>query len=225
MSWEEATKKLMLHKSPALAGVQLTPALPHSKPTLASDARVMDMDISPTQHHAQLASNEARMRTSLPSSPRPKKLANLPPLLGFEEFRAELQGSVNRPLASPFCSRYAHVSVLLVQWQDDDDTDAQEAIQALERTFHEDYNYTVQIKIISSLQDELREPPWQWLLRVVRDFVADHDQHNCLKIYYYSGYTYLNSDRDMVLARLVPVTSRSTQKSLRLDLTNYHPTV
>lgn len=207
MSWEDAAKIYISHESPThrlapIVEVQLSPALPYSKPAFPSDARDSDMDISPTQQHTQPALNEARIRTPLPSGPRPEKPASLPPLPGFDGFRADLQGSVDRLLASPFRSRYAHVSVLLVRWQDDEDSGAHDAVQDLARTFHEEYNYTVQVKSIPTYREESMKP-WLWLSQVVTDFIADHDQRDCLKIFYYSGYSYLNGDRDTVLARLV----------------------
>lgn len=229
MSWEEAARRFRSHESPThglapITGAQLSPALPNTKPALLSDAREMDLDISPIQHHAQPASSEARIRTPLPSGPRPEKPTSLPPLPGFDAFRTDLQGSLDRILTSPFRSRYAHVSVLMVRWQDDEDPGAQEALQELARTFHEDYNYTVQIKFIPPLRDESRKP-WLWLSQVVTDFVADHDQRDCLKIFYYGGYTYLNGDRDTVLARFVPVVSMLTRRLFRLILAKDHPTV
>jgi hypothetical protein len=162
----------------------------------------MDIDTSPSQQHVQPALSEARIRTPLPSGPRLEKSANLPPLPGFDTFRADLQGSADRILANSFRSRYAHVSVLLVRWQDDDNPEAHGALQELAKAFHEDYNYTVQVKSIPTASDEGRSS-WLWLSHVVTDFITDHNQRDCLKIFYYSGYTYLNGDRDTVLARLV----------------------
>ena len=163
----------------------------------------MDLDTSPTQQHAQPALSEARIRTPLPSGPRPDKHAHLPPLPGFDNFRADLQGSADRILGSPFRSRYANVSVLLVRWQDDEDVGAHAAINDLAKTLHDTYHYAVHIKSIPMSTEESRTP-WLWLSQAVTDFVADHNQRDCLKIFYYSGYSYLDSDRESVLARSVP---------------------
>ncbi|KAL2130120.1 hypothetical protein VTI74DRAFT_6882 [Chaetomium olivicolor] len=204
MTWEEAARRFRSHDSPTqgltpMTGPQLSPAALNSRQSFSQDSREMDLDASPTQQHVQPSLSEARIRTPLPSGPRPDKAANLLPLPGFETFRTDLQGSVDRILASPFRSRYAHASVLLVRWQDDEDPVAQSAVQELAKTFHEDYNYAVQIRSIPASQDEPRNP-CMWLSQVVTDFVADHDQRDCLKIFYYSGYSYLDGDRDTVLA-------------------------
>ncbi|KAK4239905.1 hypothetical protein C8A03DRAFT_42530 [Achaetomium macrosporum] len=204
MTWEEAARRFRSHQSSpqalaSMAGPQLSPAPLHSRAAFTPDLREMDIDTSPSQQHVQPALSEARIRTPLPSGPRLEKTANLPPLPGFDTFRTDLQGSADRILASSFRSRYAHVSVLLVRWQDDDNLGAQSAIQELAKTFHEEYNYAVQIKSIPTASDEGRTS-WLWLSEVVTDFIMDHNQRDCLKIFYYSGYTYLNGDRDTVLA-------------------------
>lgn len=159
----------------------------------------MDLDASPAQQAAQPPS-EARIRTPLPSGPRLEKPINLPPLPGFDSFRADLQGSADRILSNPCRSRYASVSVLLVRWQDDQDIGSRNATQELAKVFSEDYHYTVQVKLIPTSPDESKSP-WLWLSRVVADFIADQNQRDILKIFYYSGYSYLDGDRDTVLAR------------------------
>jgi hypothetical protein len=114
----------------------------------------------------------------------------------------DLQGSADRILASPFRSRYASVSVLMVRWHDDEDSGGQNAWRDLAKTFREDYNYTVQTRSIPT-STEGSKRPWLWLSQVVADFVADHNQRDCLNIFYYSGYSYLDCDREMVFARFV----------------------
>lgn len=162
----------------------------------------MDMDVSPSQQHAHSALSETRIRTPLPSGPRPDKHLNMPPLPGFDTFRADLQGSADRILANPFRSRYANVSVLLVRWQADEDPGGQNAFNDLAKTFREDYNYAVQKASIPTSTEESKRP-WLWLSQVVADFVADHNQRDCLNIFYYSGFSYLDRNREAVLARFV----------------------
>ncbi len=207
MTWEEAARRFRSHESPAqglspLDGPQLSPAPLNSRPPFAHDPREMDLDTSPSQQHAQPALSEARIRTPLPSGPRPEKLANLPPLPGFDSFRTDLQGSADRILSNPFRSRYASVSVLLVRWQDDEDPGGQSAWNDLAKTFREDYNYTVHKRTISASAGGPKTP-WLLLSQVVTDFIADHNQRDCLNILYYSGYSYLDREREMVLARFV----------------------
>ncbi|KAL2021409.1 hypothetical protein VTK56DRAFT_7162 [Thermocarpiscus australiensis] len=198
MTWEEAARKFKSsHDSSMQALAPVTGPRLSSKPVFTQDPQEMDLDASPSQ---QPGLGEARIRTPLPSGPRPDKPAGLPSLLpGLESFRSDLQGSANRMLANPFRSRYANVSVLLVRWQDDEDIGARSAIQDLAKVFSEDYHYTVQIKSIPTSSDGSRSP-WLWLSRVVTDFITDQNQRDILKIFYYSGHSYLDGDRDTVLA-------------------------
>ncbi|KAK3906988.1 hypothetical protein C8A05DRAFT_29193 [Staphylotrichum tortipilum] len=220
MTWEEAARRFRSHDASAPTGLspvdgpQLSPAPPLNArpPPYTHDPREMDIDVSPTQQHAPPSSlnhhhnnhtNESRIRTPLPSGPRPEKHAmmHMAPLPGFDAFRADLQGSADRILASPHRSRYANVSVLLVCWQDDQDPRVQAAMGELAKTFREDYRYRVQTKSIpSAAGTEGSKSPWLWLSQVVTHFIADHDQRDCLNIFYYCGYSYLDGDRDTVLA-------------------------
>ncbi|KAL2178791.1 uncharacterized protein P884DRAFT_197041 [Thermothelomyces heterothallicus CBS 202.75] len=205
MTWEDAAKRFRSHQSSTyglspVTGPSISPAPVNRRLSFAQESRDVDMDTSPTQQHAQPALSEPRIRTPLPSGPRPdNKHVSLPPFPGFDSFRADLQGSADRILASPFRSRYANVSVLLVRWQDDDDPGVQSAINELAKTLHEIYHYTVHIKSIPSSTEGSRSP-WLWLSQVVTDFVAEHNQRDCLRIFYYSGYSYLDADRQSVLA-------------------------
>ncbi|KAK4141837.1 uncharacterized protein C8A04DRAFT_30528 [Dichotomopilus funicola] len=200
MTWEDAAKRFRSHEpstqalSP-ISGPPISPAQLNSRGSFSQDAREMDLDISPTQQHVQ----PALSRTPLPSGPRPDKHTHLPPLPGFESFRTDLQGSADRILGSPFRSRYGSVSVLLVRWQDDDDLEAQDALNELAKTFHDIYHYTVYTKSIPSRTEDSRTP-WLWLTQAVTEFVGDHNQRDCLKIFYYSGYSYLDGGREPVLA-------------------------
>lgn len=210
MTWEEAARKFKSHESSMhggfspMTGPRLSPAPPNSRSNYTHDPHEMDLDASPTQHtHTRQPSfSDARIRTPLPTGPRPEKPTNIPPLPGYDSFRADLQGSADRILASASRSRYAHVSVLLIQWQDDEDLGARNAIQDLAKVLGDDYNYTVQTKLIPTSLDESKSH-WMWLSRVASDFIADQDQRDILKIFYYSGYSYLDGDRDTVFARFV----------------------
>jgi hypothetical protein len=204
MTWEDAAKRFRSHEASSqglspIIGPQISPAPLNTRGSFSQDSRDMDIDTSPTQQHSQPPLSESRIRTPLPSGPRPDKHVNLPPLPGFDNFRADLQGSADRILESPFRSRYANASVLMVRWQDDEDAGAQSALNDLAKAFHENYHYTVHIKTIPTSTDESRTP-WLWLSQAVTDFIADHNQRDCLRIFHYTGYSYLDSDREMVLA-------------------------
>ncbi|KAL2199881.1 hypothetical protein P885DRAFT_66781 [Corynascus similis CBS 632.67] len=205
MTWEDAAKRFRAHQSSTqglspITGPSISPAPLNRRLSFAQDSRDMDMDASPIQQHAQPALSESRIRTPLPSGPRPdNKHVTLPPLPGFDTFKTDLQGSVDRILGSPFRSRYANVSVLLIRWQDDDDQEVQDAINDLAKTFHGTYNYTVDVKAIPASTEGPRSSSL-WLSHIVTDFVTDHNQRDCLRIFYYSGYSYLDADRESVLA-------------------------
>lgn len=208
MTWEEAAKKFKLGDSSVqafsqMAGPRLSPAPLNSNHAYSQHSHAMDLDAPHSQQPVQAGLAEARIsRTPLPSAPRPEKTANVAPLPGLDSFRADLQGSADRIVASPFRSRYATVSVLLVRWQDDQDIEAKKAVQDLAKVFGEDYDYAVQVRSIPTSSDEYKSP-WIWLSRAVADFIATPNQRDVLHIFYYTGHSYLDGDRDMVLARSV----------------------
>lgn len=209
MTWEEAARKFKSHDSSmqgfaSMAGPRLSPAPLTSRSNFTQDPQDMDLDASPTQQiaHPSLSLNDPRIRTPLPTGPRLEKPANIAPLPGYDNFRADLQGIADRILSNPSRSRYAGVAVLLVRWQDDEDINARTALQDLAKVFGESYHYNVQTKSVPRSTDESRSP-YFWLSRTATDFLEEHNQRDILKIFYYSGYSYLDGDRDTVLARLV----------------------
>lgn len=142
--------------------------------------------------------SEARIRTPLPSGPRLEKSLSLP---GIESLKNELQSNVARILSTPSRDRYTHVQALLLFWQDDEDVNnVQSAVNELADVFDKYYHYTFQIQTIPSSSDGCKSP-WRWLLRQLSDFAEDRDQRDVLKIVYYAGHTYLDGNREMVLAR------------------------
>lgn len=165
----------------------------------------MDVDSPPFQQGG-FDGPSAPGRTPLPSSPRLPRPANMILIPGQEPFRADLQATATRIATSSVRSRYAHVSVLMVRWQDDEDQSAQGAIQELASVFREQYNYTV-LDLLIPPHSGGKNNPWLWLAGQVTTFLSTEDQRDILKIFYYSGHSYLGSDRDMVLARLVATPS------------------
>lgn len=162
----------------------------------------MDIDTSPTRHaNHRSAVNESRIRTPLPSGPRPDKPLGMTPLPGIDSLKPDLQRRASQILADPHHSRYTMVSALLVHWQNDADHGAKSAMAELANVLDQ-YNYTFQIKAIPSLSDG-NKSSFRWLSREVSDFIDNNDQRDVLKIVYYSGYSYLDSNRDMVLSRFV----------------------
>ena len=183
----------------------LSPAYSAPKLALTQDPQEMDVDSPPFQQ-GSFDGPSAPGRTPLPSSPRLPRPASMIIIPGQEAFRADLQATATRIAMSPARSRYAHVSVLMVRWQDDEDRSAQGAIQELASVFREQYNYTV-LDLLIPPHSGGKNNPSLWLAGQVTTFLSTEDQRDILKVFYYSGHSYLSSDRDMVLARLVVTTS------------------
>lgn len=169
----------------------------------------MDVDTSPSQQASRSVLNESRIRKPLPSGPRPDKPTTLP---GIDSFNPDLQRHASRILADPHHSRYTMVSALLVHWQDDDDHGARAAMNEF-GTVLDQYNYTFQMKAIPSSSDG-HKSSFRWLAREVQDFIDNNDQRDVLKIVYYSGYSYLDGNRDMVLSRFVIFSRRHENSHL-----------
>ncbi|KAM7202373.1 hypothetical protein V8F33_002781 [Rhypophila sp. PSN 637] len=200
MTWEEAERKF-LPPSPSLPGLAplggrpISPATSTlSRPILTQDPQEMDIDTSPSQQVGRSvfsASNDSRIRTPLPSGPRPDKpLGN--------SFKPEgLQLRASQLLADPHRSRYSKVIALLVHWQDHFDPDARSAVNELEGVLDQ-YNYTVQEKAIPSSSDGNKNP-YRWLSREVTEFIDNDDHRNVLKVVYYNGYSYWDG-KEMLLS-------------------------
>jgi len=209
MTWEDAARKFRSH-SPSMQDLAplsgqrpLSPAPLNTKAVFTQDPQEMDIDASPTQQHGRPSLSDTRIRTPLPSGPRPDKPANMASLPGIDVQKLnDLQATASRILASPYRSRYAAVSALLVHWQDDSDPGARSAMEELGSVLHEYYNYTFQIKSIPASSDGYKSS-WRWLSRELSAFIENQDQRDVLKIVYYSGHSYLDGNREMVLARFV----------------------
>lgn len=211
MTWEDVVNKFHRSHSPtihdiapslAAAGRPLSPApAGHStaQTLYPNDPQEMDIDSALPSHSqpGRLSLSDARQRTPLPSGPRLEKSLSLP---GIETLKNDLQANASRMLTTASRSRYAAVQALLLFWQDDDDvTLVHNSVRELADVFDKHYRYTFQIQTIPST-DGTRSS-WRWLSRQLNDFAEDRDQRDILKIVYYVGHTYLDGNREMVLAR------------------------
>ncbi|PHH84738.1 hypothetical protein CDD83_1472 [Cordyceps sp. RAO-2017] len=159
----------------------------------------MDLDPATHSHHqpGRPPLSEARIRTPLPSGPRLEKSLSLP---GIESLKNELQSNIPRTLSTSNRGRYNAVHALLLFWQDDDDTAVvQGAVKELADVLDKYYHYTFEIQTIPSSSDGCKSS-WRWLSRRLNEFAEDRDQRDVLKIVYYAGHTYLDGNREMVLA-------------------------
>ncbi|KAK3330109.1 hypothetical protein B0H66DRAFT_46038 [Apodospora peruviana] len=211
MTWEDAKRKYRsrspdtLESAPlvpllaAASGRPLSPATSNSKHIFTQDPQEMDIDSSPAQQPGRPPLSESRIRTPLPSGPRLDKPPSVTFLPGTDSVRLDLQGAASRILATPYRSRYDMVSVLLLHWQNDEDHNVRKEVTELANVLDQYYNYTFQIKSIPSSSDGCKSS-WKWLVHAVTDFIDDHDQRDVLKIVYYNGHSYLDGNREMVLA-------------------------
>lgn len=181
----------------------------------------MDVDSGPpaVQPPGRPVSSDsnARIRTPLPSGPsarqeRPMPLqanstnhhhyANslppLPPPAGL--VHGDLQAAASRIFSSPHRSRYAAVQVMILYWQDDEDKAIKDAINELAAVLDKAYRYTFDLCPIP-LATESCKSPLRWLSRKVNDFIEHRDSRDVLKIVFYVGDTFLDSNREMVLSR------------------------
>lgn len=160
----------------------------------------MDIDSNtPTpQQPGRPPLSETRIRTPLPSGPRLEKSLSLP---GIESLKNELQANAGRMLSSSSRDRYVAVHALMLFWQDDDDVGLVEtAARELADVFDGFYHYACHLETIPSAMDGSRSS-WRWLSRRLGDFAEERDERDVLKIVYYAGHTYLDENREMVLAR------------------------
>lgn len=158
----------------------------------------MDVDMSAPHQPGRPPLSEARTRTPLPSGPRLEKSLSLP---GIESLKNELQNNIPRALSTPNRGRYSAVQALLLFWHDDDDAAlVRGAVEELADVLDKYYHYTFHIQTIPSSPDGFKSS-WRWLSRQLNEFAEDRDQRDVLKIVYYAGHTYLDGNREMVLAR------------------------
>jgi hypothetical protein len=198
-----------------LVGRPISPATSHHRPSFSQDAQDMDID---TLHSPPLARNapgraslsEVRIRTPLPSGPRLDKPLSMPPLAAapglhtvlpnIDSIKADLEGTASRILSSPYSSRYTHVYALLIHWQDETNPGVIAAVNELGDVLDKYYRCSFETIRIPSSSDGCTNP-WRWLSRIINDFTERNDIRDVLKIVYYNGYSLLDDNREMVLAR------------------------
>ncbi|KAG5808487.1 hypothetical protein H9Q74_014402 [Fusarium xylarioides] len=209
MTWEDVVTKFHRSHSPtiqdiapslAAAGRPLSPAPAITNvQALFHDTQEMDIDSSTPGSNlpGRPPLSDSRIRTPLPSGPRLEKSLSLP---GIESFKNDLQSNMGRMLSTPSRDRYSSVQVLFLFWQDDEEVPIiQTAVRELAEVFDKYYRYNFQVQAIPSPSDGCKSS-WRWLSRALNEFVEDRDERDVLKIVYYAGHTYLDGNREMVLA-------------------------
>ncbi|KAB5584789.1 hypothetical protein GE09DRAFT_4358 [Coniochaeta sp. 2T2.1] len=210
LTWDDLYRKFR-HRSPTMQ--QLAPLSPSGRRQSPSasllnaatsvyhDPQLMDIDSPSNQQPGRATLSESRIRTPLPSGPRLDKVTPYTPMAGLDSPKSEMQNLASRILADPNRGRYKTVQALLLYWEEDDDVkDVLDAVNQLAKILSGHYNFAVEIKAIPSPSENVKSP-WKWLSSTITSFVEHRDQRDDLKIVYYNGHSYLDADREMVLAR------------------------
>ncbi|KAI0151563.1 hypothetical protein GGR57DRAFT_175866 [Xylariaceae sp. FL1272] len=228
MTWEEAVQKYRssspVQELAALAGRPLSPAPSQIRLPPLPRPQEMDIDSSSAaaqQHVAPVRTpiNDTRInRTPLPSGPRldrhmsmPPPLAAAPPPppyttiphLGY--VKPHLDNAATRILSSPQRTRYRNAHALLIHWQDESDAGT---VEELAEVFRKAYDYEPEIIRIPSIGSDSYSNPGRWLSKVLSDFFEKSDTRETLKILYYNGFSFLDSNKEMVLS-----SSRNREKA------------
>ncbi|KAI5927250.1 hypothetical protein F4810DRAFT_352400 [Camillea tinctor] len=220
MTWEDAVRKYRssspLQDLAPLAGRPISPAPKRVRTSYTRDAQEMEVESAATATtHTQAPSsrqpiNDSRIRTPLPSGPRLEKSISMPALAAtpssyqhlpnLESVKADLESTASRILSSPHRNRYASVSALLIYWQDEEDPGVIAAVNELASVFDKYYHFHLEIIKIPSSDSDGCTNSWRWLSRIINEFTDKSDTRDVLKIVYYNGYSYLDENREMVLA-------------------------
>ncbi|KAI0392245.1 hypothetical protein F5Y17DRAFT_368681 [Xylariaceae sp. FL0594] len=236
MSWEDAVQKYRssspLQELATLAGRPLSPATTHMMPPpsgpspYARTSHEMDVDVPaaalprPRPSAGRTSPNEPRInRTPLPSGPRMERQASVPNALTTPpalysalprpvSVKHELESAASKALSSPDRGRYASAYALLIFWEDEQQTSIAGAVEELAEVFQKCYRYTPEIARVPSPPLDGYANPSRWLTRIMNEFIDKNDTRDTLKIVYYSGASYLDENREMVLS-----SSRNREKT------------
>lgn len=93
---------------------------------------------------------------------------------------------------------YKAVHALHLRWADESRQDVIQAGLDLEKTFRDTYNFRYQTESmpLGASQKQLKDK--------IDQFLENEDEHDVLKIIFYTGESYLDGDRNMMLAAYVP---------------------
>lgn len=86
----------------------------------------------------------------------------------------------------------------MLYWEADDDANVKTSVEQLAAVLTGNYNYTLHPRAIPP--ESGIKSSWTWLSDALNDFMRLNDQPDVLKIVYYNGYSYLDGNRQMVLA-------------------------
>ena len=116
----------------------------------------------------------------------------------MDSVRGALQETASRIRLSR--SRYNSVNVLLLYWESDHDPRVVSVVKDLADTFSNDYHYHCEIATIP--RDATGGSPQLWLHRkLLNDYMTNNNDRESLTIVYYNGASYLDGNRQMMIAR------------------------
>lgn len=210
-----------LQELATLAGRPISPAPRQMRPPpppYARNSHEMDIDAPPATPNPRSSAgrtspNESRInRTPLPSGPRIERHSSMPNALATPpalystiphpgSVKHDLESAASKILSSPHRGRYTNVYALLIFWEDEQQSSITGAVEELAEVFQKCYHYTPEIIKIPSATRDGYTNPWRWLSRIINEFIDKNDTRDTLKIVYYSGCSYLDDNREMVLSR------------------------
>lgn len=211
MTWEELaqkfpnsaeTQQLETIVPPTPRNLQTQESRKHSISTPSPE--FMDIDSSPTQQQTRASFSESRVRTPLPSKPRQDRAStgSFPPLNGsLPNGNISMSNSQGAALRAPegfVRDRYRRVSALFLRWQDDEDPALINPMDEFREVLGEYYDCSCLTKIIPSANQHHNTS--MWVLDEILQFLKT-DTEDELKILYWSSHSYLDGDRQMILAR------------------------
>ena len=164
----------------------------------------MEIDSSPTQQQSRTSFSESRVRTPLPSKPRQDRASTVSfpqPNGGLSNgniLTSTSHGAIVRAPEGFVRDRYRRVSALLLRWQDDEDSALINPMDEFREVLGEYYNCSCQTKIIPSANQHHNAS--MWVLDEILQFLKTETEDE-LKILYWSSHSYLDGDRQMILAR------------------------
>ncbi|KAJ4415210.1 hypothetical protein N0V85_002828 [Neurospora sp. IMI 360204] len=210
MTWEELAQKF-----PNSAETQqletIVPPTPRNLHTQESrklnlstpSPEFMDIDSSPTQQQIRSSFSESRVRTPLPSKPRQDRASTVSfpqPNGGLSNgsiLTSNSHGATVRASEGFARDRYRRVSALFLRWQDEEDSALINPMDEFREVFGEYYDCSCQTKIIPSANQNHNIS--MWVLDEILQFLKT-DTEDELKILYWSSHSYLDGDRQMILA-------------------------
>ncbi|EGO52674.1 hypothetical protein NEUTE1DRAFT_91241 [Neurospora tetrasperma FGSC 2508] len=209
MTWEELAQKF-----PNSAEMQqleaIVPPTPNfhtqesRKHNLSTPSpEFMDIDSSPTQQQIRSSFSESRVRTPLPSKPRQDRASTVSfpqPNGGLSNgnvLMSNSHGATVRASEGFARDRYRRISALFLRWQDDEDPALKNPMDEFREVLGEYYDCSCQTKIIPSANQNHNVS--MWVLDEILQFLKT-DTEDELKMLYWSSHSYLDADRQMILA-------------------------